>query len=169
MSFILRKISRNKWKNAPAWLPEGELVADVLSDLNTGSQGTLSVWEVAPDKANLKDVLVALGSNMDRINAIDFALVELEKLDGAGFVLEDVPGETPYKPANRFHKDILRLTCGGLVSLARILSESPAQDRFGAKELAECLAQAVQRGDINPDLLKKHVREYLVERKLIPA
>jgi hypothetical protein len=113
---ILRKIRKNKWCNTESlsWLQEGEIQADAFNDVATKSN-TLSVWEVADDKSDLEQVIIALASSCDNLSNLDYAVINSDLLKDIGIQSIATEGNTIYSKANPLHRDLVDLTASKLL------------------------------------------------------
>jgi hypothetical protein len=80
MALVLRTISKPKWAARDGMEP-GAAPADAVGDLRT-TDNELSVWRVETDQSNLNAVLAAFASNRDRLDKLDYALVQEKVLIG---------------------------------------------------------------------------------------
>lgn len=78
-------------------MPAGEIPAAALTDLRADSNA-LSFWRVEPDESNLSTVITALASNRDRLDKIDYALLDEAVLLNISIGCEETEGNTPYAP-----------------------------------------------------------------------
>jgi hypothetical protein len=160
--FILRKVRKARWYKDAAftWLPQGELQADALADLNTSSN-TLSVWTIQDYKANLEDVVTALASAGDFISNFDYALLDVEELAKLRIDQNSVNGQTPCEGTNHWHVDLIQLTAGALILLASAFSAGGQIERVPEKRVRNLLEQAKRAGKINLAKLTKSLSEKL--------
>ena len=56
-------------------MPAGEVPADALTDLRANNN-ELSVWSVESDHGNLNVVLAAVASHRDRLDKLDYTLID---------------------------------------------------------------------------------------------
>jgi hypothetical protein len=80
MALLLGNITKPKWE-VQSWMVEGDVPADALTDLRA-DRNELSLWSVVDDLANLNVVLVALASSRQRLDKIDYTLIDEALLPG---------------------------------------------------------------------------------------
>lgn len=162
MPLLLRAIRKNRWyKDNLPWLPEGDIQADPLGDLVTGSN-TLSVWLVQDDKSNLNDVLLALGASKDTSSHLDYTIFDLNLLASIDIKLVINAGKTPYAKANCWHRDLVELTANKIIKLAESLLENAEIKRFPEKEMIKLIQDAVNNKQIDRTKLKPSIDKRLV-------
>jgi hypothetical protein len=117
MALLLRIVTRPKWIAPDSWKP-GDVPADALTDLRTHNNG-LSVWNVDTDRSNLDSVIVAVASNRERLDKLDYALFDEAVLSPLGIRCIKSDGDSPHQSANvTMHRDLTELTAQKLASLA---------------------------------------------------
>ena len=96
MTFLLRKIRKNRWYKTDemVWLSDGELPADSLSDLATQSN-ELSVYHISINESNLDRVIAALAANSGFLSNFDFAIFGDEIVSEIGIKIKKSPGDSP--------------------------------------------------------------------------
>jgi hypothetical protein len=105
MAFLLRNISKPKWARYE-WMEPGSAPAEALTDLRP-TNNALSVWRIEADHSNLSAVLAAFASNRDRLDKLDYALVDetvLARQTGQAF--------PPPESRNFIHAALCRFLCG---------------------------------------------------------
>jgi hypothetical protein len=159
---LLRAIRKSRWNktNCP-WLPVGDIQADPLGDLATGSN-TLSVWLVQDDRSNLNDVLLALGASRDTASNLDYTIFDIDLLVNINIKLETNEGKTPYAKANCWHRDLVELTANKIVKLAESLLKNAELERFSEKEMIKLIQDAVNNKQIDRTKLKPSIDKRLV-------
>lgn len=111
MSYLLRKISRKKWDENINVTAE-EITADAVTCCTKTSSNTLSVWYSANpdfDSEEVKTLIYALASNMDRPDAIDLVWLNEEELLNLGIEIEETIGQSKCEAANPLHRDLSKL------------------------------------------------------------
>lgn len=126
MSLVFRSIGNKHWytwdqPDFNEWLPDGELVADVLNELRT-TRGSLSVYKIDTGMQNLDRVICAYACTRNSLNDIDYVLVPLE------IILEQFDtaptlGATADDGVNKWHLDIEHLSASKLLQLARVFQD----------------------------------------------
>lgn len=166
---LLRKIRQGRWlpSDEGTWIPNGEIQADPLGDLST-TNGKLSVWVVSDDRANLDRVVAALAANCDKVSNIDYLIFNEETVVDPRFKVELTKGNSHDKGANtKWHRDLVELTAGKLVELARSMFHCCEKRRLLPKDVAKLIAQAVANEWIDPHDLSQPVRDKVMP--LVPA
>lgn len=150
MSFLLRKIRKNKWYKTEtiSWLLPGEFQSDPLCDLNT-TENKLSVYRVEDDCSNLERVVSALAANCEKIANFDCILFDEKILNNVGIKSEQTKGDTPDEVVNNCHLDLIELSALKLVELAKQALNQGEVKRFLPQDITELLVDSIQKGYIN--------------------
>jgi hypothetical protein len=126
-------------------MAEADVPADVLTDLRT-DHNALSVWRVQPDLANIDVALTALASNRQRLDKLDYTLLDEETLPAMQIRCVMSDGSTPYLVANTTaHRDLVELT---VQKVARLAQEMIGLQRVRVpeKQVKRLLCDALERG-----------------------
>jgi hypothetical protein len=159
MALLLRNVTNPKWE-APSWMAAGDVPADALTDLRA-DHNALSVWSVTPDDlTNLSMVLAALASNRQRLDKLDYALIDEAVLPAIPVKCVKSDGVTPHSAANgTLHRDLIELTAQKVVRIA--IEMMPLKRvRVSEKQVKGLLLEALQTGvldrnRIQPTLLNE--------------
>jgi hypothetical protein len=100
MALLLRVVSKPKWV-APDWMPTGDVPADALTDLRADNN-ELSVWRVEPDQSDLNTALAAMAANRERLDKLDYALIDEAILPGITTKSVCSEGRSPHLAANAY-------------------------------------------------------------------
>jgi hypothetical protein len=152
MPYLLRKIRRVRWdpelkKEIPG-LVEDECPSDCLADLNT-TGCSLSLWQINEDQSNFDDVLVALGTNCDRISNLDYALIEREHVETIAKLKKTI-GQSPHNFANEnWHWDVLGLSTRRLMQLAEVMYNQARRERITRKDLEKLVGKALEKRQLD--------------------
>jgi hypothetical protein len=160
MPYLLRKIRKARWNPDAAkqtdGLSTGEHPADCLADLNS-ADCCLSFWEIEDGEGNLDDVLVALGSNCDRIANLDYALVNREQIEKVAKLKKTV-GQSPHVAANKtWHWDAIGLSTTRLTKVAEIMYETARRVRVTGRQIEKLLHEALQARKLDRGKIKIHL------------
>lgn len=162
MPLLLRAIKKSRWhKTGMPWLTQGDIQADPLGDLVTGSN-TLSVWLVQDDRSNLNEVILALGTSRDNLSHLDYTIFDTSLLEHISIKLEVNEGKTPYDKANRWHRDLVELTANKIVRLAEYLLNNAQIVRIPEKTMLGLIKDAVNNRQIDIAKLKPSINNKLV-------
>jgi serine phosphatase RsbU (regulator of sigma subunit) len=159
--FLARKISRPKWEQNTA-LADGEIAADAISaDLRT-TENTLSFWTCDDDEeATLKEVVLALTANGDRVDKIDITWLAEDKVRAEGLQIAMTDGITIVARLVKRHRDIELLDLERLVKVARLIHAAVRGDHFRRltkAEVTQVLVGAVENGDVQLEKMKEGLR-----------
>ena len=159
MALILRKLDSKASFYQPDWLRNGDTQADALSNLRTkGNQ--LSVWLIDDDRSNLDRVLAALAAGRDRVEKLDYAVVDRRVLDSHGIRAVKADGQSPDGGANqRWHQDLALLSGSQLVALA--VSMRGGLSRKPKSKVRTLIVESIRSGFVAKDSLKSTLLESL--------
>lgn len=170
MPLALRFIRLDRWDTeallAQSWVPEGDIVADVLRDVGT-TNGTLSVWHIADDKSNLNRVLAAFGATRDKVANLDYLLIEQGLLQIAGVEMLVTAGTTVDPEANsQWHRELVHLSGHRLVELVHTMLTRGETCGIEHKTIADMMRVALQRGNLDGSKVKKGITKGLEKLQL---
>ena len=163
MPFLLRAIRKNRWRpELPTWLGSDDVPADPLGDLST-LDNKLSVWYVDDAQQNLGRVSAALAAGREKIDKLDYALIDIDTLTRLGIESKKTPGESPDDHANKnWHYDLHRLSGKALTSLAKaILPQTESRARLLPKKVKELIKAGLSNAELDSERLKPEVRKRL--------
>ena len=148
MAFLLRIVTNPKWV-PPSWMPAGEVPADALTDLRANSN-ELSVWRVESDHSNLNTALAAAASNRERLDKLDYTLLDETLLPSMSIKCVRSDGKSPHAIANdSMHRDLVELTVQKVAQLAYEMMPL-ARKRVTQTEVRKLLTDELQKGTLNP-------------------
>jgi len=152
------------------WEQSLSMEIDALSsDLITGclrTQGeTLSLWRLESYEM-VNEAIVALASNRELIQHLDYMIIPENKLSDYGFDIEFNCGHTPYEEFNKNHYDIIKLNYEKLGNVSQMILELNKSDsnkivRVYQDDVKLLLKKAINEGKINEDKLKPKLKEAL--------
>lgn len=158
--FLVRKITRAKWHSR---LGLGAIPADaVTADLRT-TNNTLSFWQCG-DGTNdeINEAVLALAAGGQRIDNIDIVWMSDRDLRADGHSLRCTAGRTPVAEMLDRHVDLCFLDYARLGKVAgRVMSaiEQGRHRRLTKKRVTAIIAEAIQRGRLDPSDLQDNVRK----------
>ena len=156
MPFLLRAIRRNRWRpELPTWLGSDDVPADPLGDLST-LDNKLSVWYVDDAQQNLGRVSAAIAAGREKIDKLDYALIDIDTLTRLGSESKKTPGESPDDHANKnWHYDLHRLSGKALTSLAKaILPKTESRARLLPKKVKELIKAGLSNAELDSERVK---------------
>ena len=123
MSFLIRKITKSKWKNSND--PQGEkeleinkLSSDAITSCLRTSKNALSFWEIS----DIKNIIIALltSSKAEDVNVLDIVYFEKneEQLNKYGISFEKTEGDTVDDNLRSLHIDLCDLNHKNLTFIA---------------------------------------------------
>lgn len=159
MPLLLREIRKAKWyKNAEVtWLGSDELQADALGDLRTANN-TLSVWEIADDRANLNAVIAAIAAGKNTAGNFDFALFTTTAVLEKKIKITEERGKTLDEGVNGFHRDLTELSMAKLLALAEIIHRQATRERVIEPDVLALIETAIEDGRIKRDSVSQYIR-----------
>ena len=152
----LRVVRRARWKPAVVGDCAGyEWQADALDDLRT-RRNELSVFQADTDRM-VNDVVTGLAAGRDNISPVDYALIDGDCISCLG-IQRPVrsEGDTPYRPANELHHDIVKLTAADLMALMKLITVDDVV-RIPPRRVKELLLTAIGNGLLEVSLLHEHL------------
>ncbi|HIF5510692.1 TPA: hypothetical protein ACX3C4_000429 [Pasteurella multocida] len=164
MSFLIRKITKSKWKNSndPQGCEELEiskLSSDAITSCLRTSKNALSFWEVSDiskesnleNNIDLKNVILALltSSKSEDISTLDIVFFEKneELLKENGISLDKTDGDTIDDNLKSFHIDLCNLNHKNLTFIANTMCTCLNEEyhiRFTKNSLKELLKSHLQ-------------------------
>jgi hypothetical protein len=131
---------------------DGDVPADALSDLRT-EDNALSVWSVESDHRNLNVALAALASGRDRLDKLDYTLLDEATLQAIPITCIRSDGKTPHSSANKsIHRDLTELTVQKIGRLS--LEMMPLRRmRVPQKEIKRLLQESLKTGALDRNLI----------------
>lgn len=162
MPFLLRTLRKNKFVEElqPEWVPQGDLQADVLKDLQTSSN-KLSVWQIDDECTNLSRVLAAVAATKNFLANIDYALVDIDVIAELGLTMSETPGEVPDEVASESHRDLVQLSAEKVTELARAISDRATLERHSKTQVRKTLIHSIDAGYIDESSLKENLAHKL--------
>ena len=166
--FLARMISRAKWERKE-WMSDGEISADaVTADLRT-QNNNLSLWRCdSGANRDIDNVVLAIASGRDKVDKVEFVLIDDEDLKHDGHIIKDTNGRTPVQSLVKLHVDVMRLNYCRLGKVARRVASAVAANqchRVSKKRVGKLLVGAVDRGEVKieqlSDKLQLEVQELL--------
>ena len=161
MPLLLRAIRKSRWnKTTCPWLAKDDIQADLLRDFET-KDNTLSVWLIQDDQSNLNEVVLALAINRDTISNFDYTIFDISLLEILSIKLKVNEGNTLYKKANCWHRDLVELTINKVVKLAESLLEDAEKVRISERKIENLIQVAVNNNQIDREILKPSISKKL--------
>lgn len=167
MAFVLRKIRQTRWETEEGvgLVTLESIPSDPLGDLQT-SGGKLSLWVIEDDHSNLERVIAALASTCSSLSNFDYALFDMEVLDGLGLAYEHVDGASPDHVANvKWHRDLVGLTGMQILRLAERIWSTSERRRVGEREVGRMIASSVEASHLNASQVSSGVLKHLSKNK----
>jgi len=118
------------------------------------------VWQVADDKSNLEQILIALATTTEHTDKMDYALLDQNLLAKIGVHISQVAGNSFYKDANVWHRNLVEMSADKVILLAKTIMQLSKRVRIPERKVLSLLQQAVDSGkvnryDLHPDIEKK--------------
>lgn len=169
---LLRTISNiNHWKQSALdkiGCSKSIATGLAVSDLKA-SGNTLSVWYTPSDKIDdVKDIIAAAAVTKDSLSGISYVLLEEKELERLGIDIAEVLGIVKPVTDNDVlikHRDLINIDFWRIGYLAEYISKQINESKEYSKTKAEVkkmIAEMIDRGKVNVDLLKDGVRKHFV-------
>jgi len=171
MPLLLIGVRQNRWlkQAAQPWLDRGDVPADPVVDLRV-SENQLSVWEVLPDKSNLKRVVRALAIGKDEIQPNGWVLFDSGLLAAAGIKPPvQKAGTTRDEGANPWHRDLVDLSGLTLVALTKTILTNGESGQLLKKELVGLVSAGIDANELREDQLPEKIRKQVEQHRAIAA
>jgi hypothetical protein len=160
--FLARSVSAAKWRSRENIAPDQVPADGVGADLRT-SDNELSFWLCdAGVQGSLEEVVPLLASTRDQVQRMDLVWLPADEVDGMRIGVRPTPGATPVVSLNNRHRDLTGIDLSRLFLLAEGVAQSIGGERirrFTERQVLAILAQAVQRGFVQPQGLKKSIAD----------
>ena len=145
MPQYLLMIKKRRWDYLEAgWLGAQEIQADPLGDLRI-EEGNLSVWHIDDDKTNLDLVISALASARQSLDKFEYALFDQKLIRQINIQTRETPGNTPIKPANSWHRDLIHLTIDKTAQLVKAIFHNAEKRRLLEDDVKERIKKCVDQ------------------------
>lgn len=159
MALLLRVVSKPKWMR-PEWMDTADVPADALADLKSGGN-RLSVWRVEADKSNLHVVLTAVASNRERLDKLDYTLIDESLFSAINIAFVDADGVSAHTSANvALHRDLIQLTVARIAKLAEQMMPLE-RFRLSEKEVKRLLIAGLGSGELDQTKIDRRLLEQL--------
>jgi len=155
MTFLLRKIRKNRWyKTEPIdWLLDGELQADPLGDLATKSN-ELSVYHVVADESNLDRIIASLAVNVEQLSHVDFAIFDEKIISDVGIKMKESEGDLPDEQVNKWHSDLYEISAVKLLTLAKEINDKAKIERRSFMQVLNMVANSLNNNYFDRSRIK---------------
>lgn len=150
MALLLRVVKQSRWIKLD-WFPAGAIQSDALRDLQT-TENTLSLYRVN-DRDEFENVVVGLASNRERIQNLDYVILNEAEIRSAGIIPVRTDGETPCNEANILHYNLQELTVEKVAKLAQFISVKHL-DRIPRKTIESKVRNAMALGLLDSSKIK---------------
>lgn len=164
MCFYVRKITRSKWTPNENITDVSELSADAITNCLRTTGNSLSIWKI-DSIDELKDAVLAIASQQDRLDTIDIVIIDKDKIDEKNLSLTKSSGITIYKDFINRHYDICNLTHSSLGKVALIIveyckknSDNVNVQRFNKTNLKEIIKEGIANHKILITELKEKIK-----------
>ena len=157
MSYLIRKISRAKWRGCDEDV-SSPLTADAITNCLKTTGNTLSVWFAENDEA-LMPAKVALLASMQKMDTIDIVVLKMQDVVDKNLEVEVTSGETDAIALRPLHRDIAKLTLDTLASFGKLVREVIVGQeqcmRITKPQFKEILKYGIENKLLNPSDLKE--------------
>jgi len=123
---------------------------EALKDLQPSNNRKLSVWHIEDDQSNLERVIAALAANREKLDILDYILIDYEILYSHNLSYEYSTGASPDLEANmRWHRDILEFSDIKRRILAEAIRDSGSRPkRLHEKQVTSLICRHIVEGHI---------------------
>jgi hypothetical protein len=171
MSYLLRKIARQKWESSQELAESLEaLQADAITSCLRTSGNTLSVWSSETndwDHIGVKETLAALFSTLDGPNRIDVMFLPESAVNDNMIKIVETIGESPANDdINGRHRDLSELTYSSIGAVASLILNTIKEHenntkRYNAKQVQALVKEHYEQGKLDGLLLSERWKEKL--------
>lgn len=159
----LRMINKKaKWEESKKTrIPE--LSSDIITNCLRTTEETLSLWHI-DDIHKIDDAIIALASNRDLIQKLDYLIIPDEYIEKYDLHLKENDGKSPYEDFNKEHRDIINVDYEKLGIVSEMILDimnntSSTIKRVYEDEVLAKLTEALKDGKITQTKLKKSLLE----------
>lgn len=158
MAWLLRVMKQSRWIMLD-WMPAGAIQSDALLDLRT-ADNMLSTFRFR-NNDEFESIVVGLASNRNKIENLDYVILDESEIHSAGIIPVQINGNTPCDGANLLHCDLQELTVEKVVKLAEIISEKRIT-RIPRKTIENKIRNAIASGLLDSSKIQKSLHEELI-------
>jgi hypothetical protein len=138
----------------------GDVPAEALTDLRADNN-ELSFWRVEYDHSDIDIVLAAVASARDRLDKLDYTLLDEALLAELSIKHTRAEGKTPHAYANQqSHTDLIELTVQKISQLAHRMMPLK-RERVSEKHVTRVLVEALQNGALERTRIKEKLLSQL--------
>lgn len=165
---LVRMINNSlKWsrdRRRPPWMQDDDVPGELVIEMRPISEdGDLSVWALSPDQSNLDDILLALATSRERLQALDFLIVPTERFVGV-VELKETAGRTPFATVQNLHRDLIHVGGKKLVVVTKIMFDFYIDaGRKHKPEIVELLLRAITEKRITLNALPPSIRDEMTK------
>lgn len=162
MSLLVRKITLNKWMQTDI-LSGASPSADAITGCTRTRDNALSVWGIDTEE-ELEDAILAIASVGDHLDKIDIVLLDRNSVEDSGLLVQQVPGNTPYRDFVHKHYDLYRLDYNSLGIVAQeIICSIRTEGRrtFTRGKLKKIVAEGIRSGKVSWQDLSEAIRKHI--------
>lgn len=155
-----------KWEQSKSKKVE-DLSSDIITNCLKTSNETLSLWCITDD-SEIDDAIIALSSNRELIQKLDYIIIPDKYIDTYKLKLKDNSGGSPYGSFNSKHRDIININYSllGVISemILDIINNKDGEIvRVYEDQIKEKLKSALNRNILNTNSMNKKLLEKLAE------
>jgi hypothetical protein len=137
-----------------------DVPSDALVDLKS-ADNKISVWRIEADRSNLHIALTAVASNRDRLDKLDYTLVDESIISAIPIALSEADGASAHASANaNLHRDLVELTVARVAKLAERMMPLE-RFRLSEKEVRKLLVEGLDSGQLDRGKMSAKLLEQL--------
>lgn len=164
MTRLVRILDDKSWfdpMNPDSPLVEENVRADAAVNF-CAENCTLSFFKLEGDDAVVERIAAAVSAGGPQLEDVDYWIVESAALQALGCRLDQtVAGVTLLEDVNRLHVDVCDIDLRRLAKLVMLAVQDPQTGRVRRAKVKDLLLGAIADKTVDPDRLRKGVREFL--------
>jgi hypothetical protein len=129
---LIRKVSLAKWKGCLE-SDADYISADAVTACLRTTGNSLSVWK-ADSEEEVKCALLALAASLQRLDAIEYVILEETDLKIGNLGIENTMVDIPVNTPKELHHDIVNLDHGALRVVANLIKKEVSENKESGKK-----------------------------------
>lgn len=164
MSFFVRKINKPKWK-----LIDKSISSDAITSCLRTTSNTLSFWKIEKeDDEYLEKAIIPITSCQERVEAVDFIIIEEDFFKNNGISFKQDTATTPATKLNELHINLVDLNYERIGVLSNKIFELVSNKkviRKTKKQATELLLKGIEESVVDSSLINDKLKAKISDYK----